>query len=157
MSNKRHVSSTVRHLAAVLLAFCALACVDVAAAQTYSGSYDWSYGGSGSLAASFTPAGQAENGAPAWDVTYKFTFNGKDYTWKGTAEGALEEGASVSGTARGSRRDWVFNGTVKDGVLAGDHAEMKRSGKKSRSGTFSIKPTAAPSSSSASAGVASTR
>ncbi|MEM8993197.1 MAG: hypothetical protein AAGF23_00265 [Acidobacteriota bacterium] len=144
MSTQSPASPPIRLLSAILVSLCALVGATAAGAQTFSGTYDWSSGGSGSLVATFAPAGETEGGAPAWDVTFDFTFYGKDHTWKGTAEGALEDGATITGNARGSRRDWVFTGTLEDGVLAGDHAQLKRGGKKSRSGSFSIKASADP-------------
>ncbi|MEO1365749.1 MAG: hypothetical protein AAFX50_01140 [Acidobacteriota bacterium] len=129
MSILRPALSPRRRFPVILRVLCALAGVALvsaapAAAQSFSGSYDWSSGGSGSLAATFAPAGETAGGAPAWEVTFDFTFYGKDHTWKGTAEGAFEEGATITGTARGSRRDWVFTGTFEDGVLAGEHAQL---------------------------------
>ncbi|MEM1179418.1 MAG: hypothetical protein AAGM22_13795 [Acidobacteriota bacterium] len=121
----------------LILFFILAGAADASDSRTFNGRYDWSSGGSGSLDVTFTPEGRAD-GVPTWKVRFDFTFNGRDYTWKGDAAGGLEEGATVEGKARGSRRDWVFRGTVKDGVISGDHAQVRRNGGERKSGTFSI-------------------
>lgn len=102
--------------------------------QTFSGTYDWSNGGSDELTAEFKPDGEGN-----WTVKFKFDFSGDGYTWQGTAEASLEDGSSLTGTASWDRngRTWVFNGSIEEGVLTGTHAEV-RNGKQSESGTFEL-------------------
>lgn len=102
--------------------------------QVFSGTYDWSNGSSDELTAEFKPDG---NGG--WAVSFKFDFSGDSHTWKGTAKGSLEDGSELTGTASWKRngRKWVFNATLVDGVLNGEHAEV-RNGKESPSGTFRL-------------------
>ena len=45
----------------------------------------------------------------------------------------------MTGTATDGNRNWVFEGTVKDGVMSGSHREMREGRKPYESGTFEIK------------------
>ena len=102
--------------------------------QTFTGIYDWSDGDIGSLKAEFTPDGEA-----AWKVKFDFNWQGQDHTWTGTAKGSLADGTEVTGTATDGNRNWVFEGSVKDGVMSGSHREMREGRKPYESGTFEIK------------------
>ena len=64
-------------------------------------------------------------GAQTWDVTFRFTFQGESRTWQGSAVGSLSEG-SLSGRvkATGMDRVFVFEGSFRDGVFSGNHAEL---------------------------------
>lgn len=101
--------------------------------QNFSGSYDWSSGGSDTLSAEFTPDGENQ-----WKVRFQFRWSDKDHTWRGTATGSLEEGTSVTGTANYNSRNWVFEGTITDGVMSGTHTEI-RGEENYSTGTFEIK------------------
>ena len=100
--------------------------------QTLVGEYQWSNGGDGRLEAEFRPIGEDE-----WKVKFRFGFNAKEYTWKGTARGSLEEGATVEGTAKWKRRDWRFNGVIENGILKAKHEELQDDGPL-LTGTFSL-------------------
>ena len=123
-------------LMALILVFAAGAVVTAkdAAPQTFKGDYDWTDGDIGPLSATFTPDG--EN---AWKVSFDFVWNGDELTWKGTAEGSLADGTEVTGTATDGNRNWVFEGSIKDGVMSGVHREIREGRDPYESGTFEIK------------------
>ena len=101
--------------------------------QSFDGEYQWSQGGDGALEAEFRPDGEDQ-----WKIKFRFKFSSRDYTWKGTAEGSLEDGSPVTGTAKGGGgRTWEFEGTVQDGVMIAKHAE-KRGGSLQQTGSFKI-------------------
>lgn len=106
------------------------------ASAVFTGEYDWSQGGSDELSAEFEPDG--DNGR--WKVAFRFLFNGRKDTWKGEAEGSLEEGGTIEGTVESDMRGrtWVFRATLEGGVLSGTHAEI-RGGGESPSGSFTLK------------------
>lgn len=105
-------------------------------AMTLSGSYAWSQGGQGGdLEAEFTPTG--EN---TWDVSFHFSFRGKDHTYTGTARGSLEQGA-MSGEVRNEsgKRSWTFEGSFNDkGKFKGSHVETTGGGQ-TKTGTLTLK------------------
>ena len=104
-----------------------------ASKQTFSGEYQWSQGGDGALEAEFRP-----NGENQWKIKFRFKFNKKNYTWKGTASGSLEDGTEVQGTAKGGGgRIWEFEGAIQDGLLIASHAE-RWDGELQQPGTFKI-------------------
>ena len=121
-------------LAVLTLGAIATASESVPAGQIFSGTYDWKDGGSEKLVAEFVPSG--EN---TWDVTFRFRWNGDDNKWTGTAEGILSDGEIVSGTATTGRRNWVFEATIGDGVMRGQHTEKRKDGSSYETGTFEIR------------------
>jgi len=129
-TNQRH-SALV--LAALALLFLAPSSNANASGRTFSGEYDWSDGGTGALSAEFTPSGDQQ-----WKVEFRFGFNGRDSTWRGTAEGALEDGSRLTGTARWKKRNWVFEATIENGTMNGTHTEIRRDGGRYETGTFAI-------------------
>jgi len=125
----------MRKLMIAVALSCILAVAPVAAQdpQTFSGSYDWSSGGSDELIAEFTPDGDSQ-----WKVNFSFRWSDKDHSWKGTASGSLEEGTTVRGTATYNSRNWTFEATITDGVMSGVHTEV-RGDDTFDTGTFTIK------------------
>ncbi len=123
---------TILTLAILALLLTALAARP--AAQTFSGSYDWSDGGSDELSAEFRPDGEDR-----WKVTFRFKWNGKDHSWKGEATGSLSEDGTVSGTVDSGmgRRVWSFEAQLSGETLTGKHTEVT-GGKKYETGTFSL-------------------
>jgi hypothetical protein len=121
-------------LLALVLVVASFGISDAADTQTLRGEYRWDNGGSEVLTAEFKPDGEGQ-----WTVKFGFKFSGDNYDWNGTATGSLEEGEEITGTATWSKsgRNWVFTGTMKDGVLNGTHAEM-RGGRESPSGSFEL-------------------
>jgi hypothetical protein len=102
-------------------------------ASTFSGSYAWSQGGSDRLSVEFKPDGESR-----WEVTFRFRFNGRSQTWKGTAQGSLTDGSTLSGTATSGSRNWVFEAGIEDGVMHGTHREIKRGRSRYPTGTFEL-------------------
>ena len=102
--------------------------------KTFTGTYDWLNGGSDRLVANFKADGDG-----GWDVQFQFDFSGDDYTWTGKAEGDLEDGGELTGTASWDRngREWVFTATLVGDVIKGEHAEI-RNGEPKSSGTFQL-------------------
>ena len=121
-------------MVAVLVLAAGAAVADTEKPQTFSGSYDWTDGSVDDLKAVFQPDGE-----DAWTVTFDFTWNGKPHTWTGTAQGSLEDGTEVTGTATDGNRNWVFEGSIKDGVMSGVHREIREGRDPYESGTFEIK------------------
>ena len=128
---------TTRTLALVLgLALLAVPAAAAAAereAATFTGTYDWKQGGSDELSAEFTP-----DGPDRWKVTFRFRFDGKERTWKGTAEGSLNDGTKVTGTARNKKKNFEWKATVEAGVMRGRHTEIFDGGRKFATGTFEV-------------------
>lgn len=129
-------------LAALAILFLAVAVAPLAFADdhgktpkpvVFTGSYDWSDGGSDFLEATFEPDGDG-----AWDVTFRFKWNGNDYTWKGTARGSLEDGSELTGTGGANGRKWDWQATVADGVMNGRHTE-KQGDRDYDTGTFEMR------------------
>jgi hypothetical protein len=86
------------------------------------GTFVWSAQGTESdLKAVFTPTGDDR-----WDVDFHFKFRGTNHTYSGTAEGNLTEG-ELSGTVKNEtkRRTFTFEGSFKEGVFRGIHAEIE--------------------------------
>lgn len=73
------------------------------------------------LKAAFTPKANNE-----YDVVFTCRWGNKDCTFKGSAQGSLNDG-KVSGkaTLSGSKRTWKFEGTAQNGELACKHWELK--------------------------------
>ena len=89
--------------------------------QTLNGSYKWDQGDSeGALEAVFTPLTE-----DTWGVSFYFKFRGKPHTYTGTATGSLTDGP-LSGEVKteNKRRTFSFEGTMKEGVFSGTHAEL---------------------------------
>jgi len=102
--------------------------------QALTGSYVWDDGDAeGKLRAVFTPTGDA-----TWNVSFYFTFQGQPHTYTGTAEGSLTDG-DLEGKVltENKRRTFVFEGSFKDGLFHGTHAEYKRE-KERRMGTLTL-------------------
>ena len=55
--------------------------------ETLIGEWVWSSGGRGDLEAVFTPTGET-----SWDVSFYFTFRGRDHVYSGHAEGLIGGG-----------------------------------------------------------------
>ena len=125
-------------MTAMWIAFLALmvgvAVADDRGSQIFSGTYDWSDGDIGELKAVFEPDGEA-----AWTVKFDFNWNGQERTWTGTAKGSLTDGSEVTGTATDGNRNWVFEGSIKEGMMSGNHREIREGRKPYESGTFDIK------------------
>lgn len=123
---------------AMVLIFISLLASGVAAGETMnlSGSYNWSQGGQGGdLQADFTPTGE-----DTWDVSFHFTFRGKDHTYTGTAQGSLTEG-EMSGEVRNEsgKRTWTFEGSFNGkGKFKGTHVETTGGGN-TKTGTLNLK------------------
>lgn len=103
-------------------------------AQTFRGEYNWVDGASGPLTAEFVPDGE-----DSWKVKFRFEFSGKDNTWKGTARGSLADGSAVTGTSNWRGRRWVFSGQIDDGVLRGEHTELRKDDSEYETGTFELR------------------
>lgn len=101
--------------------------------KTFEGRYEWSQGGSDKLRADFRPDGENR-----WDVAFRFNFSGRKETWTGTAEGSLADGSKLTGTATSGGRNWIFEARIEDGVMRGEHREVKRGGRQYATGTFEI-------------------
>lgn len=105
------------------------------AKRTLEGQFHWSQGNeTGDLRAVFTPTG-----AGTWDVSFNFDFDGS-HTYTGTAEGKLEEGGSLEGSAKEDRgrRTWRFEGSFKNGRYEGKHFEKRGRSEEERSGTLTL-------------------
>lgn len=102
-------------------------------AEIFTGFYDWRSGGRDDLSVEFRPDGEGR-----WLVTFRFGFDGDDYTWRGAAEGSLADGASLTGTATSKSRKWTWSATIEDGVMTGRHKELKSRGRTYDTGTFEI-------------------
>jgi hypothetical protein len=122
-------------LAAGLVVATAVIAVSAAesSAQTFSGQYDWTSGGSEELNVEFIPLGDDR-----WKVRFRFRFDGSFNTWDGTAEGSLEDGSQLTGTTSWRGRDWNFDAAIEEGVMQGTHAEI-RGTKRRETGTFEIR------------------
>ena len=101
--------------------------------RTFRGTYDWFDGGSGPLSAEFEPDGDGE-----WKVRFRFEFSKNQNTWKGAAQGSLEEGSKITGTASWKGRNWVFDAMLEDGTLRGTHTEIRKDNSKYETGTFKL-------------------
>ena len=102
--------------------------------ERLSGSYDWSDGGSDELSATFKP-----DGAGRWEIEFSFRFSGKKNKWRGSATGSLDEGGQLSGTSSWRGREWEFEAEMKDGVLRGEHAEIRPGGDRYGTGSFELR------------------
>ncbi len=101
--------------------------------RSFEGTYDWSSGGTDTLRAEFVPDG--EN---SWKVTFRFRFDNRNNTWRGTAEGRLEEGVEITGTASWRSRNWTWRAAIEDGVMVGEHTEIRSRGRTRSTGTFEL-------------------
>ena len=101
------------------------------------GSYQWEAGGSkdSPLRATFTSTGEPDQ----WTVAFYFRFQGKSHTYRGTANGSLDNG-ELAGTVQNENRGrtWSFRGTSRDGTFTGTHSE-KFGGSWSETGTLELK------------------
>jgi len=125
--------TTVALTITVLVLTVGIATADHHGSQTFIGTYDWSDGDIGYLKAVFESDGDG-----AWKVKFDFNWNGQDHTWTGTAKGSLANGTEVSGTATDGHRNWVFEGSIEDGVMSGSHREIRKERNPYESGTFEI-------------------
>lgn len=92
--------------------------------KTMTGTYKWTYNKSDEpIRAVFSPSGATDK----WNVTFYFTFDGRDRVYVGTAQGKLSSG-SLSGEVKNEnkQRTFTFTGTSSDGTFNGTHAEIKR-------------------------------
>ncbi|ANM31641.1 hypothetical protein ABI59_21885 [Acidobacteria bacterium Mor1] len=117
-----------------LLALCMPAMGAKLPSHTFSGSYDWSDGGSDELSAEFK-----SDGDDRWKVKFKFKWNGKNHTWKGSAKGSLTEDGKVIGKVDSGmgNRIWSFEADLAGNTLSGKHTEIT-GGKTYETGTFRI-------------------
>ena len=124
----------MRRLASAFLLL-ALATLPTTAADSrvLEGSYQWSNGDDGPLEATFVATGPE-----TYEVVFRFRFQGKKNTWKGTATGSLEDGA-IKGRVKAGRmkRYWVFECAFDGSSCQGNHAEDKN-GELVPSGTLSL-------------------
>lgn len=104
------------------------------ALRVFTGHYDWRDGGKDDLTIEFEPDGDGR-----WKVRFRFEFDGRGNTWKGSAEGALEDGSRVTGTAKWKSRKWTWSATLEDGVMRGTHTELTSRSKTYRTGTFELR------------------
>lgn len=117
------IKLTVPFLAlTALLLTTPLAAADAAESQTLQGEFVWERQDgtvAGPLTAVFEPTAKG-----AWDVSFHFTFEDKDYVYTGTAEGSLSEG-ELKGNVMSDGDEpqpYTFSGTfAKDGSFAGVH------------------------------------
>ena len=116
----------------LLTSLALVAAVLIGSSETFTGTYDWNQGGKDELRAEFTPSG--EN---SWNVKFKFRFSGRNNTWKGTAEGSLADGGELTGTATNGSRNWIFEASIRNGVMKGVHTEIQR-GNEYKTGTFEL-------------------
>ena len=70
------------------------------------------------MVAEFEPSGNN-----TWKVSFRFRWNGDDNAWDGTAKGSPLDGETVTGTATTGRKNWVFEATIEEGVMRGQHTE----------------------------------
>ena len=102
---------------------------------TLKGTYIWNNNPSnpGDLHAEFTPTE-----AGKWDVAFHFQFNGRPNTYKGTAEGSLENG-SLRGRVQNENksRTFSFEGKIDHGRFSGAHSEHERDGE-TKTGTLEL-------------------
>lgn len=133
MTNKLHRYIFVSLLTVVLAAAGITALHAASEPQSFSGRYDWSDGGRDDLRIEFEPKGDG-----AWSVTFRFRFDGRSNTWKGTAQGSLDDGSELTGTARWRSRRWSWKATIDDGVMSGTHTELRSRGRTYETGTFVV-------------------
>ncbi len=125
----------------ILLALCSVALAVAGTASTlaepesqvFTGHYQWHGGGTDDLTAEFEPTGDGQ-----WKVTFRFEFDGKGNTWRGSAEGDLDDGSEVTGTAAWRSRKWTWSATLEDGVMRGTHTELKSRGRTTETGSFEL-------------------
>lgn len=101
--------------------------------ERFVGTYDWNEGASDRLTVRFTPDGEG-----VWKVDFEFLFDGDTKRWKGTATGPLTDGGELSGAVSSGGRSWVFRASLRNGVLRGTHAEIRR-GVEAQTGTFELR------------------
>ena len=92
------------------------------AEKTLIGEYQWTQGNtSDELKAVFTADGKS-----AWEVKFYFDFRDKPHVYTGRAQGSLTDGPLKGEVKNESkRRTFTFEGTVKNGVFHGKHAELQ--------------------------------
>lgn len=117
----------------VALAIAGIAATADPPSQVFTGHYDWRDGGRDELTAAFEPDGDEQ-----WKVEFRFEFDGRRNTWKGSAEGSLEDGSEMTGTAAWRSRKWTWSASLEDGVMRGTHTELKSRGKTYETGTFEL-------------------
>jgi hypothetical protein len=102
--------------------------------RTLTGTYVWNDGARGDLTAHF-----AETGENAWDVDFRFKFDGVPHVYSGTARGSLDRGR-LEGVVKNEsgKRTFVFEGSFRDdGVFRGTHAETTP-GRRADTGTLTL-------------------
>lgn len=75
----------------------------------------------------------------AWDLEFRFEFNGARHTYRGTGEGGLDGAFAGRVTNEGGSRTFVFRGSFDGGVFEGIHAEVDRRGRESKTGTLVLR------------------
>lgn len=100
--------------------------------ETLNGTFAWTRenGKTHPIKAVFTP-----NGDKKWNVTFTFNWGKGEQIWKGTAEGALDNG-EMKGDAKtpDGKRNFSFVGSFKEGKLDFTHKEGKND-----TGTMTLK------------------
>ncbi|MEM6797070.1 MAG: hypothetical protein AAF725_24060 [Acidobacteriota bacterium] len=126
-------------LALVLLSPAAGSVAESEEATILEGEYVWQRSDKdikGPLKAVFEP--QGEN---TWSVSFHFTFQSEEHTYKGTATGALGKG-ELKGEVMSDGdepRPFNFEGAFEDGTFRGEHGAM-RNGENRQTGTMILRP-----------------
>lgn len=78
-----------------------------------------------------------------WKATLKFPFDGRRHTWSGEFVGdplsGRFDGEVEWGRGRRPRR-WSVKGSSADGVYKATHTELFRDGRRSRTGSITLRP-----------------
>ena len=74
----------------------------------------------------------------SWRVEFTFKFSGKRKSWKGTANGSLDDGGTIEGEVEWNGRNWVFEAKLEAGLLRGSHTEIQGGGERYATGTFEL-------------------
>lgn len=120
----------------ILLGLLAFPLCSSADQQSLEGTYHWTDADArGTLQAELE-----STGTDAWTIAFKFRFNGQDHVYRGTATGSLD-GGDFSGTVEteNQSRTFRFAGRFVDGAFSGTHAEIRRGGRESKTGTLTLR------------------
>lgn len=120
-------------LAATILTLLGAALPADEGSRTLKGEYKWNHQDSpGPLEAVFTPTGPGE-----WEVSFHFEFQGRERTYRGTAEGNMGETLHGDVLNENERRTFTFEGRFEEGVFHGTHRETTK-GREGDTGTMTL-------------------